>query len=191
MNIKKNEKPQEEQLRKIYSPLWQNIFRGATENQDVDILNILKKVPIFSQLTKKELIKVSYIIYERKYATGEFLFKEGNPGSAVFIIKNGTVSIEKSNKLNIKDVYATLISGDFTGEISLIEDSERNANARCTTNTTVIIIFRHDLFDLIAREPLLGNKILKDLAAMVTKRLKEANEELVKYKLLAEVKNDH
>lgn len=189
--IKKDKQQQQQEIiHKNYTPMWQNIFRGITDNQDIDVLNILKKVPVFCQLTKKELKKVSLIIYERTYSTGEFLFKESNPGSAMFIIKNGTVSVESPVSNGKKECYATLISGDFIGESSLIEDSERTANARCTTKTTAIIIFRHDLFDLISREPVLGTKILKDLASMINRRLKESNDELLRYKALAEDKNE-
>lgn len=187
--MQKNREKAQEPVKKNYTPMWQNIFRSAYEQQDTDILNVLKKVPLFSSLTKKEIKKVSFVIYERTYVAGEFLFKEGNPGSAMFIIKSGTILIERTDASGEKHCYATLVAGDFLGELSLLDDSERSANARCTTKTTVIIIFRHDLFDLITREPVLGVKVLKELAAMIGKRLLDTNDELLKYKTLAEGKN--
>lgn len=187
--MQKTKEKAPEKITKSYTPAWQNIFRTSSEQQDSDILNVLKKTRLFSQLTRKELKKISLIIYERAYFQGEYLFREGNPGSAMYIIKNGTISVEKTNLKGEKFCYATLISGDFLGETTLLEDNERTVNARCTTKSSIIIIFKHDLFDLIAREPILGTKVLKELASMTLKRLNETNDELLKCKLQLEGKN--
>ena len=175
-------KDKDEEIRKMYVPFWQNLSRSTHDDQDIDILNILKKTPFFSDLTKKELKKIGLIMYERNYEPGEYLFKEGNPASAMFIIRSGTISVELKTEAGVKECYATLMSGDFTGEISLIEESTRSASAKCTSKATVLIIFRHDLYDFIQREPSLGNKILRSLAIMISKRLTETNNELLKLK---------
>lgn len=184
------------QIKKYYIPLWTNIFKKEREQIDVDMLNILKRIPIFSTLSKKELKKISLIIYERTYEASEYLFKEDNPGSAMFIIKSGNISVERSansaerraelgkkNEDKEKYCYATLTSGDFLGELALLEDTQRSANARCVTKSIALIIFKHDLFDLISREPTLGTKVLTELATMIGKRLKETNDELLSYKI--------
>lgn len=166
-------------------PFWANIFKKR-DSSNYDILKILHKIPIFSTLTKREVKKVSLIVYERNYKAGEFLFKEGNPGSGMFIIQDGAICIERTSETGANMCLANLGAGDFLGELSLLDDSARSASARCNKNTRVIAFFREDLFDLIAREALLGTKILRELAMMIGARLRETNKSMHKYKKLAD-----
>lgn len=162
------------------SPFWSNIFK-KDDRYNYDIINILREVPIFSTLSKREIKKVSLIVYERVYKEGEFLFKEGNPGAGMYIIQDGVINIESSSQSD-NLVLATLGRGDFLGELSLLDETSRSATARCIKQTRVIVFFRQDLFDLIEREPILGVKILKELAMMIGARLRETNKLLHRYK---------
>lgn len=167
------------------TPFWSNIFR-KDKSKNQDIIDILSEIPIFKKLSKKQKRKVSLIVYERSYNADEFLFKEGNPGSGMFIIKDGSISIERTSETGEFLKLATLSAGDFVGELALLDDSPRSASARCNKKTTVVVFFREDLFNLIEREPVLGGKILTELAIMIGERLKETNKALLKYKKLAE-----
>lgn len=173
--------------KQVKIPFWGNIFNGRQKYDD-DIINVLKSVPLFSTLKKSELVKISKILYQRIYLKDEFLFKEGNPGSGMFMIKEGAISIEKESENGDVINLANLNLGDFVGELSLLNDADRSASAKCIEKTTVIVLFRHDLFDLIEREPVLGSKILKELAIMTGERLRETNKTLLYYKRLAEAK---
>ena len=161
-------------------PMWANISKKKKKQKDT-IMSILQKTPIFSTLNKKELKKVSLIVYERNYSAEEFLFKEGNPGSGMFIIQEGKICVEKTSETGGTICLANLDAGDFVGELSLLDDSARSASARCLVITRVLAFFRQDLFDLIEREPLVGTKILKELALMIGDRLKETNKLLQHY----------
>ena len=170
-------------IKKEYIPFWENIF-NKNKKTNYDNINLLEQTPLFSLLSKKEIKKVSLLIYERNYKKDEFLFKEGNPGAGMFIIKNGSIAIERKSERDDTILLATLTSGDFVGDLALLNDSPRSASARCLTNTKVIVFFRQDLFNLIDREPTLGSKILKELAIMIGERLKETNEALLKNKFI-------
>ena len=167
------------------SPLWANVIKKQDENEH-NITKILRNIPLFVKLSKRERKKLSRLVYERNYKPDEYLFREGNPGSGMFIIKNGSISIERTSKSGEIMHLAILSSGDFVGELALLDDSPRSASARCKMNTTIVAFFRQDFFNLIAREPSLGSKILKELAIMIGDRLKETNEALLKYTKLAE-----
>lgn len=170
-------------IKKGYIPLWENIF-NKNKKPEYDNLNLLEQTPLFCLLSKKEIKKVSLLIYERNYKRDEFLFKEGNPGAGMFIIKNGSIAIERKSEKGDTILLATLSPGDFVGDLALLNDSPRSASARCLLNTKVIAFFRQDLFNLIDREPILGSKILKELAIMIGERLKETNEALLKNMLI-------
>jgi CRP/FNR family transcriptional regulator, cyclic AMP receptor protein len=179
-SIKKEENNQE-QSEKDYIPFWENIF-NKIKKFNYENINLLEQIPLFDLLSKKEIKKVSLLIYERKYLKNEFLFKEDNPAAGMFIIKSGAISIERKSESGEPGHLATLTEGDFVGELALLNDSPRSASARCINNTTVIVFFRQDLFNLIDREPALGSKILKELAIMIGERLKETNKTLLKHK---------
>lgn len=159
-------------------PFWANIFKRK-EQAHYDILRILRKIPLFATLTPKEVKRVALAVYERKYQAGEFLFKEGNPGTGMFIIKEGAISIERVSENGDIMHLASLKSGDFVGELSLLSDDPRSASARCTKTTTVIVLVREDLFDFIDRDLAVGVKILKELAKMIGERLKDTNKALL------------
>lgn len=160
------------------------IFRKKEEKPKRNLLVILKKMILFSTLNKRELKKLALIAYEKKYNADEYLFKENNPASCLFIIKEGEVLIERTNEEEDILQLATLKTGDFFGELTLLEDTTRTASARCIKNTEVIAFFKEDLLSLIEREPVMGIKILFELAKMIGQRLKETNKLVHKYKTL-------
>lgn len=159
-------------------PFWDNIFKKKKEKES-DIITILKKIPVFSTLGRNEIKKLSMIVYERKYQADEYFFEKGNPGAAMFIIKDGTISIETIEDSGEILCLANLKAGDFLGELALLNDSPRSAGARCITKTSVIVLFRNDLFDLTMREPVMGSKIFKELAILIGERLKDTNSALL------------
>jgi CRP-like cAMP-binding protein len=176
--MSKKVKKNKEINKNYFIPFWENIF-NKNKKSDYDNINLLEQTPLFSPLSKKEIKKVSLLIYERNYKKDEFLFKEGNPGAGMFIIKSGSIAIEIKSQSGETVLLASLASGDFVGDLALLDDSPRSASARCLINTKVIVFFRQDLFNLIDREPILGSKILKQLAIMIGERLKETNEALL------------
>lgn len=161
-------------------PLWENIFK---KNKAAENINLLEQIPLFATLSKKEIRNVALLVYERNYLTNEYLFKEENPGAGMFIIKSGAITIESKSESGEILTLATLTEGDFVGDLALLNDSPRSASARCIKNTTVFVIFRQDLFNLIEKEEKLGLKILKELAIMIGERLKETNQSLLNAKL--------
>ncbi len=160
---------------------WDNLFHQGDDPDKKDILEILSKVPLFSQLNKNELRRVAKIIYERHYSKGEFLFRKGEPGAAMFIIRSGQVDIVMTKDEEDEEVgmiLASLGPGSFLGELALLDDTPRSAGAIAATNTKAMAFFRADLNKLIDTEPKIGSLILKELALIIGKRLKVTNEQL-------------
>lgn len=166
---------------KIHVPLWMNNKKNGEINKD--LLNILKSVPFFARLSKHELKQISLILYERKYSASEYLFKEDTPALGMFIIKSGTIEIEKINPAGESMTLASIGQGEILGELALLTDIQRTASALCVTPATAYILFKHDLNDLISRETGMGVKIMQDIAALVSDKLKQTTDELVKYKM--------
>ncbi|MCL4491658.1 MAG: cyclic nucleotide-binding domain-containing protein [Nitrospirae bacterium] len=151
---------------------WGNIFKSRENEQD-DILTILKKIPIFRDLNNRDLNRVERILHRREYRQDEIIFHQGDPGLGMYIIESGLVSIVlMPAQLTIAELY----EGEFFGELSLLDDSPRTATAVAKTPCKMLCLFQPDLFDLIDLDSRLGVKILLGLSRTIGERLKRTNE---------------
>jgi CRP-like cAMP-binding protein len=154
------------------SNLWKNIFKAR--KRDV-VQEILKKVPVFEDLSSGDLSHIERILHRREYRPDEVIFSQGTPGFGMYIIEEGSVKIVSEPSMNI---MAELKSGEFFGELALLDDSPRSATAIATASCRMLCFFQSDMFDLINRRPQIGVKILLCLAKTLGERLKKANEEI-------------
>jgi CRP/FNR family transcriptional regulator, cyclic AMP receptor protein len=92
-------------------------------------------VPFFDRLSKRQLKRVSDIIFERTYAIDESIFEEGQPGAAMFLILDGKVAIEICRETSTTQL-AVLEKGAFFGEMALLDDTPRSANARALEHSS-------------------------------------------------------
>lgn len=153
--------------------MWGNIFRKEEKNEK-NIYTVLKKIPIFQDLTKKELKAIERILHHRHYKADEVIFHEGDPGAGMYIIETGHVNITlgKEGKL-----LAVLANGEFFGDIALLSETPRTATATAAIDTDMLGFFQSDLFGLMETDPRMGNKILHRLAQMIADRLRFSNME--------------
>ena len=155
--------------------IYQNYFK---KGNDVNpIIQVLENVPIFEHLTAKELSEVVRLTHERTYKKDEHVFKKLAPAEGMYVILDGGVLITDSNS---ETIFATLESGDFFGELALLDEEPRSASAISTMPSRLIGFFRTDLLTLMKRSPELGNKILLNLSRILGERLRRTNQELAK-----------
>lgn len=163
----------------IKNSLWQNFFRKRAEADD-SLEALLSKVPIFSQLTDREMGKVASIVHRREYAANEYVFNQGDPGLGMYVIETGEVDVIYSDENGGEKQLAVLKAGDFFGELSLLDESPRSASALAKTPSKIIGFFRPDLVDLLNRSPKSGTKILFKLGEVIGTRLRITNEQVGK-----------
>jgi CRP/FNR family cyclic AMP-dependent transcriptional regulator len=161
--------------------LWRNLFSKRVIREGT-IEEVLSKVPAFTNLAPRELKEVAAIVHKREYRTGEPVFYQGDPGLGMYIVKDGEVSIVIQGKDGNERELAVFGDGDFFGELALLDESPRSANAVCKTECTLIGFFRPDLFELIEKNTTLGIKIVLKLAEIVAQRLRHTDKELSKVK---------
>jgi CRP-like cAMP-binding protein len=160
--------------------LWGNIFDKFIFSKSFDKLEVLKKIPLFAELNKPELKVISKIVYERDFEAGELMFKTGQPGAAMFIIKKGKVSIFQETSEGEAAELTKLKDGEFLGELALLDNSPRSASARALKNTHTLALFREDINGLIETRPFLAAKVMKQLAIVIGIRLKATNDIVLK-----------
>ena len=152
--------------------LWKSLLGGSTGASEDDLLGA---VPLFEDLSPRELDAVQRLLHRRDYVAGESIFVQGEPGLGMYIIVRGVVSIqsEPSGRELVE-----LTDGDFFGEIALLNEVIRTATARAKTDCTLLSLFQPDLLSLLNRNPRLGVKVLLSLARLVGLRLVEVSDEV-------------
>ena len=100
--------------------LWGNPFNKLTKEVENNI-DFLSSVPIFDSLSRRQKEKINSFIHVRRYEIDEIVFRQGDPGVGLYILREGEVSVFSEN---IKDMTKTCITklakGDFFGEIALL-----------------------------------------------------------------------
>ncbi|MBS3147286.1 cyclic nucleotide-binding domain-containing protein [Candidatus Woesearchaeota archaeon] len=154
------------------------LFAYIFENNDEQALKTeLGKSLLFQGLSPKELSIVAKKVNLRRYNKGEHVFFQGDPGSALYVILDGEVNIERIES-NKKIHLAGLTRGMFFGELALVYDASRSATAYVSENATLFCLFKHDLDNLLTHHPRLANKVILNLARILADRLKATNDRL-------------
>ena len=163
----------------VRSGFWANLFKSPTDKSD--LFDILLTIPMFSELSKRDLSTLFNVIHNRSYIKGEYIFSQGDPGIGLYIIRDGEVRIER--KLSSGEIIplAKFKSGDFFGELALVDDEKRSASAIAETDAKIAVIFKPDLDEFISHFPKKGVKILQGISHVTAVRLRQVNEENIKF----------
>ena len=151
--------------------LWDDIFKLSKKSS---ILEVLSQAPICKDLSSSNLKKIARLVSLRHYSKDEIVFNENEPGQCLYIIKSGNIEVSKTTT-NKKIIITKLTEGSIFGEISLVEDTPRDATAIATSNTELLSLFRSDLLTLIDRDPRLSSFLLFRLSMILGKRLRLKN----------------
>src|SRR5262249_1077900 len=101
--------------------------------------------------------------------------EEGQPGAALFLILDGKVAVEMCRE-NHTTTLAILEKGAFFGEMALLNEARRSANARSLERTSTLAFYRNDLSRLFQRKRKAAGRIYRALARIIGDRLRSTNE---------------
>lgn len=142
------------------------------------MLELLKKVHLFENLTENELAKIQKICIRETHAKDTAMFFEGDPGNRCYVITRGEVRISKFIQNIGEEALAVLKAGDYFGEMALIDNFPRSAHAIANTDIEVLAINKTDLDRVLISDRELGYKLLWTFTRTLSKRLRETNEKL-------------
>lgn len=163
----------------VRSSFWANVFKSPTDK--TDLIEILSTIPIFAELSKRDLSSLINIIHNRSYLKGEYIFHQGDPGIGLYIIRDGIVRIERILNSGQAVSLAIFKTRDFFGELALIDDERRSASAITDSEVKAAVIFKPDLDEFINHFPKKGVKILQGISHIIAVRLRQLNEEFIKH----------
>ncbi len=132
---------------------------------------LLKKSPIFSEVSTEDLRSVAMELEDEQYFKGDKVFEINNYGDHMYILQQGKIGISLESDANSNKYVATLGQGDCFGEMNLLDDQPRSATAIVLEDAQLLSLEKTRLHGLILHYPELSLGILKSLSL----RLRNAN----------------
>lgn len=157
--------------------LWKPPASAATAE---DELATLRAVPLFKDLTDRDLKRLLTLLHVREYAPGEVVFREGQTGAGMYLIKSGSVDIVMHLDDGSEKLLVTLTERQFFGELALLESIGRTASSVVRKPTVLYGLFQSDLERLLERDAKLGARIVWNLARITGIRLRELSDSVRK-----------
>jgi len=151
-------------------------------------LQFLKKVSLFKNLSKEELKTISDCFKLKRFKKNELIIKENEVSNNLYIIYRGKVRITKKmtmiNQEEERDkTFITLSADDynFFGEIGFLgKVQKRTASAIAETDCELYLLSKKDFFKIAEHNPVIGYKMLLEIAYILSLRLEKADSDILK-----------
>ena len=138
--------------------------------------HFLRSVPLFQELSRRELGLLAQSLHSRTYQEGEVLFLEGDIGRALFILESGSVELTRRDPSGEPRKIFTVMPGDFFGEMALLEQLPRNASATAVERSQLHLLYRTKLEAILSSNPRIGATVMAHMARLLSSRLRRASE---------------
>ena len=145
------------------------LFGCDTNAQKVEML---KNIPIFHELTRKEILEVDELLHERIYEKDEIIFEEGDSGHGIFVIVSGKLRADPSHKL-LKNEVLDFGPGELVGELSLFDQAPRTAKVVAVERTVTVALFQAEFSSLLLKNKSIGAKVLVEIARTLSRRARQ------------------
>ncbi|PTX99463.1 cyclic nucleotide-binding protein [Verrucomicrobia bacterium LW23] len=137
---------------------------------------LFASLPVFAGLDDVALDLLATYSEERRFEQGAVIVNEGDPGSEMFIIGDGSVEIVKRLGTENEVVLATLTKRNFFGEMCLIECVARSASVRAAEPTVLFALSARSLLAFYKKWPEQHAIIILNIARDVSRRLRALDE---------------
>ncbi len=138
------------------------------------------------KLAAMEINFLASLSQEKNFAPGELIFRDGDPGDAMYVVLQGRVMISKYIPGAGEEALAFLDRGDYFGEMALIDQQPRSADAKAHDEGAVVLRMPRDVVEgLLDIRKVSSLRLLKILSTLVAKRLREIDDKLVGWHILA------
>ena len=126
----------------------------------------LKSSSVFAGIPAENLSKLAAIAAESSWASGTVVFREGDPGDALYVVLSGAVRIVKGD-IEI----ATMTKHACFGDMAVLDGAPRSAHAIVSEDAMLLRITSEEFFDVLAENP----ELVQGVIRLLTGRLREAN----------------
>jgi CRP/FNR family cyclic AMP-dependent transcriptional regulator len=146
-----------------YLPRW---LTWAADPEQARRAPFLSRSPLFAGLPRRLLARLAPRFFEKVYHPGEFVFHEGDPGRALFVLVEGTVEIIQVTARG-EYLLRMLGPGDAFGELALVDDFPRSASARVATPARLLILYKSDFDALMEGNARIAVVVMRNLSRLL------------------------
>ena len=139
-------------------------------------VELLARVPLFSELSREELERISRVSVARSFPAGVRVFHEGDHSDACYLVRKGDLRVTREHPDGRAIALATLGAGDIFGELAMLDGEARSASVETLTDSELLALPAADVRRLLADHPGISVKLI----AALTKRLRETNERVAR-----------
>jgi len=152
---------------------------GGEASAGKTVESVIAEHPFLTGLQPAHLRTLAENAMRLSYASGEFIFREGEPANRFYLIESGKVSLESQRKDEPPVCIQTIGPGDVLGWSWLFPPYYWNFDARVVEPTTAIFFYGTRLREQCEEDPALGYELMKRMATVVIQRLQAARKQLL------------
>jgi CRP-like cAMP-binding protein len=141
-----------------------------------DPVGVLAGTALFGSLGAQDLAGVAALCARRTYAKGQFLCYQGDPGDRLFVVASGLVKVTLTSEQGGEMVLVTLGPHEVLGELAVIDQAPRSASVVAVVPTTVLMLSRPVLLDLMGSHPAVRDALLTSVGALVRRLTEQAGD---------------
>jgi CRP-like cAMP-binding protein len=143
-------------------------------------LDLIRRVPLFSMLTIEQAQSIADTVVKRRYRRGELIVEQGRKSNTLYILLNGRARVLTADSRGREVILAVLESGDYVGEMSLIDNEPHSATVRAEVQTDILVLARTDFARCLPENTSLSYGIMRGLV----RRLRNADRQIESLALL-------
>jgi CRP/FNR family cyclic AMP-dependent transcriptional regulator len=125
---------------------------------------LLAQVGLFADLSTAELVALAALMRPRPYAKDEVIYLKGDPGTAFYVIASGRCKIALTSPDGKELTLRRYGPGDFHGELALLDDEPRSADAIATEPSVLLVLQRDAFRQFLAEHPAVAAKLLSTMS---------------------------
>jgi len=135
---------------------------------------LIRRVPLFSELSPDELERISRVAVPRSFPKGVRVFHEGDQSDACYIVRSGDLRVTREHPDGRAIALATLGPGDIFGELAMLDGEARSASVEALSDCELLALPASDVRALLASNA----EITVKLVIALTRRVRESNERI-------------
>lgn len=137
-------------------------------------LDLIRRVPLFSTLTPEQAEALAATVSKRRFKRGEILVEHGKKTDALYILLAGRTRVLMTDSKGREVILATLSSGDYVGEMSLIDNAPHSATVVADQQVDVLVLGRESFLRCLGENIEMSHAVMRGLV----QRLRKASENI-------------
>jgi len=142
---------------------------------------MIERAQMFKDFTRQEIQVISQYARAYEVEKGNAVFREGQKGTYMCLLVDGLIDIMKEDDKREAKKISTIRPGKTMGEMSIIDEMPHSASAVAAENVTLVLITKMNFDRLLDENPLLGVKVFRQIARLISLRLRQTTGILLDY----------